>query len=413
MFPVIRTIVLSVLTGLASLSHAAPLSFTTALDLAERQSPKLAANAAAIAATRAAAIPAGALPDPRLLAGIDNFPISGPAAGRLQADFMTMQRIGVMQELPHAEKRRARQGVAAAAIDVANAQQRIDRLGVRRDTALAWLDLYYFQRKVSLIDDLEHENALLAQVVLSQIASGRAQAADAVAPKQEAAQLADRRDDLSRDLAQASAKLRQLVGLSTIDGLAGDPPALAIDAQHLRGHLQRHPELLAFSAESRRAEAEVAEARSLKKVDWGVELVYQRRAPQFGDMVSVQFTFDLPVSPATRQDPVVAAKRRELERLDALRERLVRDHTVELEGLLAEHAALTRQLERARQTALPLAEQKVSLQTASYQAGKVDLSAVLAARRDRIEQRLRVVELEGGRARVAARLHYAYGEDEP
>ncbi|MBB0025164.1 TolC family protein [Ralstonia pickettii] len=411
MYSLIRRTVLPVLAGLASLAQAAPLSFTSALDLAERQSPKLAANAAAIDAARSAAIPAGALPDPKVFAGIDNFPVSGPDAGRLQADFMTMQKIGVMQEVPNADKRRAREAVAAASVDVASAQRRVDRLAVRRDAALAWLDLYYLQRKQALFADLDHENTLLGQIVQAQIASGRAQAADAVAPKQEAAQLADSRDDLARDLMQASAKLRQLIGGGADDGLVGAPPAFEVNAQHLRGHLQQHPELLAFAAETRKAQAEVTEAQSMKKSDWGVELAYQRRAPQFGNMVSIQFTFDLPVSPATRQDPLIAAKQRELDRIDAEREGMLRTQATELENLLAEYDALSRQLERAKQIALPLAEQKVALQTASYQAGKGDLSAVLAARRERIEQRLRIVELEAGQARAGARLHYAYGED--
>lgn len=411
MYSLIRRTVLPVLAGLASLAQAAPLSFTSALDLAERQSPKLAANAAAIDAARSAAIPAGALPDPKVFAGIDNFPVSGPDAGRLQADFMTMQKIGVMQEVPNADKRRAREAVAAASVDVASAQRRVDRLAVRRDAALAWLDLYYLQRKQALFADLDHENTLLGQIVQAQIASGRAQAADAVAPKQEAAQLADSRDDLARDLMQASAKLRQLIGGGADDGFVGAPPAFEVNAQHLRGHLQQHPELLAFAAETRKAQAEVTEAQSMKKSDWGVELAYQRRAPQFGNMVSIQFTFDLPVSPATRQDPLIAAKQRELDRIDAEREGMLRTQATELENLLAEYDALSRQLERAKQIALPLAEQKVALQTASYQAGKGDLSAVLAARRERIEQRLRIVELEAGQARAGARLHYAYGED--
>lgn len=411
MYSLIRRTVLPVLAGLASLAQAAPLSFTSALDLAERLSPKLAANAAAIDVARSAAIPAGALPDPKVFAGIDNFPVSGPDAGRLQADFMTMQKIGVMQEVPNADKRRAREAVAAASVDVASAQRRVERLTVRRDAALAWLDLYYQQRKQALFAELDHENSLLAQIVQAQITSGRAQAADAVAPKQEAAQLADRRDDLARDLAQASAKLRQFVGGSADDGLVGDPPAFEVDANRLRGHLHQHPELLAFAAATRKAGAEVTEAQSMKKSDWGVELAYQRRAPQFGNMVSIQFTFDLPVSPATRQEPLIAAKQRELERIDAERDGMVRDHTAELESLLAEYATLARQLERAEQTSLPLAEQKVSLQTASYQAGKGDLSTVLTARRERIDQRLRIIELEAGQARAAARLHYAYGED--
>ncbi|MBC3868621.1 TolC family protein [Undibacterium oligocarboniphilum] len=411
MSPLIRRTVLTILAGLANLVQAAPLSFATALDLAERHSPRLAASTAMMAAARSAVVPAGTLPDPKVFAGIDNFPVSGPDAGRLQADFMTMQKIGVIQEVPNADKRHAREAVAAAGVGVAAAQQRVDHLSVRRETALAWLNLYYLQRKKALFIELDHENILLGQVVQAQIANGRAQVADALAPKQEAVQLADRRDDLARDEEQARSRLRQFIGVVADDGLSDDPPTFDIDAQHLRGHLHQHPELMAFAAETRKTEAEVAEAQSMKKSDWGVELAYQRRAPQFGNMVSIQFTFDLPVSPATRQDPLIAAKQRELDRIDAERDSMVRGHTAELESLLAEYATLTRQLERARQTALPLAEQKVSLQTASYQAGKSDLSAVLAARRERIEQRMRIVELEAGLTRTAARLHYAYGED--
>lgn len=406
-----RKVVLPLLlAGLASLAQAAPLSFTTALELAERQSPKLAATTAQIDAARSAAIPAGALPDPKVFAGIDNFPVSGPDAGRLQADFMTMQKIGVMQDLPNADKRRAREAVAAAGVDVAEAQRQVDRLAVRRDTATAWLDLYYLQRKDALFTELDRENAILAQTVKAQIASGRAQPADAVAPQQEAAQIADRRDDLASAQAKARSKLRQFVGSAADDTLAGDPPSLDIDVQHLRGHLHQHPELLAFAAETRKAEAEVSEAQSIKKSDWGVELAYQRRAPQFGNMVSIQFTFDLPVSPSTRQEPLIVAKQRELDRIDAERENMRRQHTRELDSDLAEYATLSRQLERARQTTLPLLEQKVMLQTASYQGGKGDLSAVLMARRERIDQRLRIIDLENSQASVAARLYFAYGE---
>ncbi|MFZ5606381.1 MAG: TolC family protein [Pseudomonadota bacterium] len=399
------------LAGAVGLAQAGTLSFTAALEQAERQSPKLAAINAQIDAARSAAISAGALPDPKIFAGIDSFPVSGPEAGRLQADFMTMQKIGVMQDVPNADKRRARKAVAAAGVEVAEARRRAERLAVRRDTAMAWLELYYLQRKEALFAELDLENAILTQTVKAQIASGRAQAADAVVPQQEAVEIADRRDDLSSAQAQARSRLRQFVGRAADDLLTGDPPNLVIDAQHLRGILHRHPELLVFAAETHKAEAELGEARSTKKPDWGIELAYQRRAPQFGNMVSIQFTFDLPVSPSTRQEPLIVAKQRELDRIDAERENMLREHASELESDLAEYVALSRQLERARQVTLPLLEQKVMLQTASYQGGKGDLAVVLMARRERIEQRLRIIDLENSLARVAARLYFAYEEN--
>lgn len=400
------------LAGLADLVHAAPLSFTAALDLAERQSPSLAANAAQIRAAQAAAIPAGALPDPKLFVGIDNYPVSGMDRWRLESDSMTMQKIGVMQEFPNAAKRRAREEIAVANAGMAEAQQQVARLKLRRDTAQAWLRRYYLERQTMLFDELEHENRVLAEAVRAQIAGGRAQAADAVLPRQEAAQLADRRDDLARDMAKAHASLRRVVGDEGDQALAGAAPVFPVDAEPLHRHLHQHPELQAFVAETRKADAEVREAAALKKPDWGVELAYQRRAPEFGDMISIQFTLDLPVSPATRQDPLIAAKQHELARIDAEREAMLREHGNELDNSLAEYAALSRQADRAKYNALPLAQEKVKLQTASYQAGKGDLAAVLAARRELIDQRLKVIDLEGQRATVAAQLHFAYGEIE-
>ena len=407
----ISSTLLALLAGMSGLAHAGPLSFNAALDIAERQSPNLASNRAQIQAAQASAIPAGALPDPKIFTGIDNYPVSGPDRGRLNADSMTMQKIGVMQEFPNAAKRQARVAVAEASIETAEAQRQVERLKLRRATALAWLNRYYLERKIALFDNLDKENQLWAEAVRAQVASGRTQIADSVMPKQEAVQLADRRDDLIRDLVKAKAGLRRYVGGEADEPLVDALPALNIDAAYLREHLHRHPELQAFTAETRKAEAEVREAQAMKKSDWGVELAYQRRDARFGNMVSVQFTFEIPVSPSTRQDPRIAAKQQELYRIDADREAMLRDHTNELENDLADYQTLTRQLERANQTALPLAQQKVDLQYAGYRSGKSDLTTVLTARREIVDQRLKIIDIEAQRTAMAAQLYFAYGED--
>jgi len=90
---------------------------------------------------------------------------------------------------------------------------------------------------------------------------------------------------------------------------------------------------------------------------------------------------------------------------------MLRDHTNELENDLADYQTLTRQLERANQTALPLAQQKVDLQYAGYRSGKSDLTTVLTARREIVDQRLKIIDIEAQRTAMAAQLYFAYGED--
>ncbi len=59
---------------------------------------------------------------------------------------------------------------------------------------------------------------------------------------------------------------------------------------------------------------------------------------------------------------------------------------------------------------MPLAEEKASLATAGYRAGKLQLDEVLGARQQLIEARLRQLDLLGSLAQVAARLYFTYEE---
>lgn len=405
-------LVLGSMTGW-SMASADTLGFKEALNLAEQQSPSLAANTARINAAQSTAVAAGALPDPKLVTGLDNYPVTGSERGQLYADFMTMQRVGLMQDVPNAIKRQARKEVAQADILLAQAERKIIRLKVRQETALAWLNVYYLERKTSLFDQLDQENHLLDLAVRAQVASGHGTPADLVLPRMEAAAQADRRDDLARDIRKARSNLTREVGPLGEATLTGTPPPMSVDATHLRTHVHHHPDLMIFDDQTRKAESEVHEARAEKHSDWGVEMDYEHRAPQFGDMVSVQFTFSLPISPHARQDPIIAAKTREINRITEEREAMLRDHINEVDNLLADYDALTHQWQRNQETTLPLSQTKVNLLTAEYRSGQADLASLVAARRDLLDQKIKRIDLENARMNAAIELNFATGEDQP
>ncbi|MGE8066440.1 TolC family protein [Pseudomonas sp. NPDC089569] len=395
---------------LALPSLAATLTLDEALRLAENNAPTLIAQDANIQAASSAAIPAGELPDPRLVMGVQNYPIGGPDRWSIDQDFMTMQMVGVRQEMPNSDKRKARIEVADAAVDKAVAQRRVERLNVRQSTALAWISSFSVERKEALFEDLYKDNRLLADAVRAQIAGGRAQPADAVTPRQEAAQLAEQQDDLIRQRALARAALKRWIGSAGSDTPVGGLPEWPVDASGYSHKLQHHPELAAFAPMTREAQAKVNEAVSEKQSDWSWELDYQHRGREFGDMVSVQFSWDLPLFPGSRQNPRIAAKQAELSQLEAQREALSREHTQQLESELADYERLNRAVQRSRESLLPLAREKVELSMASYRSGKGDLNAVVTARRELIEARLKQIDTEEQRALSSARLYFAYGE---
>lgn len=394
-----------------TVSHA--LTYDEALRLAESRAAQLKARENTVAAAQSARLSAGQLPDPKLLLGIDNLPVSGPDAWSLTQDFMTMQRIGVMQEFPNGDKREASRRLAQANIARADAELQIERLAVQRETALAWLRVYFLQQKTALLDELGTENSLRMSSATTQLAAGQGKASDGLLARQEAVALADLRDDLERDLVKARATLARWVGRAASTQASGVPPSLTLPETHLRYAMEHHPDLAIFNSQEDAARAEVAMSEAAKKSDWGVELAYQRRGPAFGDMISVQVSVDLPLFPKTRQNPQIAAKQQELARVGAERETMVRQHTEELDGMLAERVALTRQIERMDSDWLPLGRQKVELATAGYRAGQEPLASVLDARKFIIDSRMRRIDLEARRTEVDAGLHYLATEQQP
>ena len=96
--------------------------------------------------------------------------------------------------------------------------------------------------------------------------------------------------------------------------------------------------------------------------------------------------------------------------LDAEREASVREHAAVLDSELADFERLTSALKRQRDVLLPLAAEKVDLAMADWQGGRGTLSDVINARRERIDAKLKLIQINGERSEMAARLYYAYGE---
>src|SRR5205814_5314794 len=133
---------------------------------------------AAIDASRHMAVAAGQLPDPMLRAGIDNLPITGPDRFSLGNDFMTMRRVGVMQELTRGEKRRLRSERFMLEAEKTLAEKTGTVAQIQRDTALAWLDRYYAEAMARVIDEQMAQSRLEIEAAESAYRSGRGNQAD-------------------------------------------------------------------------------------------------------------------------------------------------------------------------------------------------------------------------------------------
>ena len=409
--PIPFAVLLSLLWLLrVSASFAQTLSFDDALAAALREAPELRADSALIEAARHETVPAGELPDPQLVLGLDNVPVEGDDRFSTGNDFMTMQRIGLMQEFTNPAKRKARAEQANAQVEVMRADERIQRQAVLRETALAWIARYTWEQQLAQVAHLQSENALLEGVVRAQLAAANATALDALLPQEEAAGIAALRDEMAAGREQSIAELRRWVGAAAELPLSGEVPAWPVDGGALRNRLLQHPELLGFTSQERALDADIAAARADKYPDWDVEFAWLERGSGFDDMAMLEVRVDLPVFADSRQNPAIASQRAKRVALEARRESSLREHIAVLEAEFANYRRLQQAGLRFSEVLLPLADRKVDLALESWRGDTGTLADVINARRARIATRLEAIANTGALRESAARLHYAYAD---
>jgi len=129
----------------------AQLSLPDVQRRAVERSRQVAAQDAAVTASREMAVAAAQLPDPVLKLGVDNLPINGPERFSLTRDFMTMRRIGLMQELTREKKRELRGQKFEREADKSTAEKDAAIAAIQRDSAIAWLERYYAEAMAAVL----------------------------------------------------------------------------------------------------------------------------------------------------------------------------------------------------------------------------------------------------------------------
>ena len=396
----------------AQAAQAGPLTFDAALDRAASNAPSLRAREASVSAARSVAIASDRLPDPTLDVTLRDFPVTGPDAFSLNRDNFTATQIGVTQQFINPSKRHARLGRAEAAIGMAEADAMVEARTVRLATALAWIDLYYAQKRLDRLSLLESSLGDLQATVTARLASGSARPSQAFEPDQLRAQIADRRAGVRAEIARARAQLVRYTG-DPDPQTAGDPPDLAIDETGLRARLDSLPALRALDARATAADADVRLAAADRRPDWRVGAAYARREPAFGDLVTLTVSIDLPLFGGKRQQPRIAAAGDLATGARLDREAGLHEWAAQLDGDLAEHAMHHARLTNARDNLVPLAKRRGELDLVSYRAGRLDLGTALLSTLTLAEAEVDLLDREAEVARDAVRINMTYGEDRP
>lgn len=372
--------------------------------LALAVNPAISSAAAHVDATRARIAPAGARPDPLLMAGIQNFPISQPGF----SDFMTMKMIGVSQSLPYPGKLGLRTRAATDEARAAESELASVRLDVSQAVEDAYYDLAFLDRAMQIVARNEAMLGSLAVVTQAQYASGTGAQADVLRVRMETARLSSQAAGLAEARRAALARLNASLDRpsdspvsapvipdriaraavpdsgtvvhftsAALGARVSDSPLLPLDSLQALA-IRYSPMLQAHEAEIRAQAARVELARKEHLPDVDVSLQYGERRNR-GDMVSAVVTIPIPLQRGRKQDAEAAAAHAELDALEA-------GHRAAVDALRSELAAAVSDVERSRtQIALtttaiiPQARATLASATAGYQSGRVTFTSVIDA----------------------------------
>ena len=368
-------------------------------------SPTVRATDARVDAARARRGPAGARPDPMLMAGVQNVPVSDPGF----ADEMSMKMVGIEQTLPYPGKLPLRVSAADAELRAAQAEADAARLAVQRDLREAYYELAYLDRALANAGRSQAVVGSLIPAAEASYGAGSGAQRDVLGARTAAAQIAveatalaeARRAALARvnaalarpsetpidapvipaSLARAavpdSASRVEFVSTALAARL-GDSPLPPLDSLQ-RLALAHNPMLRAHEARIAAQEAREALARREHRPDVGVSLQYGQRAG-LPDMVTAVVSVPLPVQKGRRQDALAAEAAAEVR---ALHE----EHAAEANRLRAEVARLVSDAERDRaqlalyaRAIMPQARAATAAATAQYEAGRGEFGALLESR---------------------------------
>jgi len=401
-----------VLLALAPASYAQSIGYEEALRAAVSEQPQVRARELQLEARRSVADAADELPDPRLRAGIQNLPVTGPAAFEIDRQLPTQIQVGVEQDIPNLAERHARARVAAADIDLASAQLTLAQLMARLGAGEAWISLAYTQQALNVTDDALRQIERLVPLARSAVAAGSARPAESLEIRRAVLEVEDVRTRLEGDLDAAQAMLARYAAVQ--DAVAtGAIPGADVDAERLRATLELNPDIILAIAQVRQADARIDLARSEKRPDFGINLSYGRRDPMFGDVVSVMGSITLPIFAGRRQNPRIAAAEAEASAAQAIQLDRLRELQAQFEADLAAWRSAYRQWQRATEELLPLAQSRADLESASFAANRAELLDVIEAIKALALLQIEILEREEATVEAATTLRLTYTEFQP
>lgn len=381
-------------------------------------SPALKAAQARLDAANARIAPAGARPDPMLIAGIQNLPITSGRRGAPDAhgtpapgpgpEPMTMRVIGVSQTLPYPGKLTLQTRAARGERAAVEAELESVRLDVALEVKREYYALAFIDRALEIVSRTHAVLGDLITAAEAQYSVGRGAQADVLRSRVEAALLGEQASDLLEQRRAAAARLNALLdrpsdaalgaarigeriaraaipdsatgvrfASAALGARAVDSPILPLDSLQalailaspmLRAHQRR--------IDAQRTRVALARKAHLPNVD--LALSYGQR-PGLPDMVTATVSIPLALQKGRKQSAEIAGAEADLAAIEAEHHGAVNELRARVARRVADLERARTQLAIALRALLPQTRATLSSAASSYQVGRVDFASLVDA----------------------------------
>ncbi len=349
------------------------------------------------------------LPDPTLMAGVANFPVSG---GGLSSEAMTMTQIGIHQSFPRRESRNIEQRMFKAQSLESSQKAEQRSLDVRESVQRAWLDVFYWTQAEQVVTDTKPLFADLVSVSQSLYELGRKGQKDYLQASLELTRIDDRLLMVQQEKEQAKARLSQWIGQAAQREVSRNLPAVRTlpDIADLIANLNDHPAVQSVDAEWSMKDNAVALAEQKFKPTLGLDFGYGYRSGRMADgsplsdMVSLQVSVDLPFFGRSRQNKELSAALGERQAMSAKHELILRQMSADLRAEYIRYQQLDSRIALYESSVIELADQGANAALIAYRSDAGDFNDLVRGRIQVLDAHLDLIQLQVWQAQSAARL---------
>jgi outer membrane protein TolC len=393
----------------ASAQHDIPLTIAEAEKLALASEPGQQSLRARAASLEEQAVVAGALPDPMLRVGLNNYPIQ---SGGFTTEGMTNAGAVYRQAFPRGDTRSLSERKFNRLADAQTREADARGDDVLAAARVAWLDLYYWSRAGELVRESRPFFDDLATITRSLYAVGRRNQQDVLRAELELSRLDDRLIDIERQQLRARAQLREWIGDEAGRRVADKLPQWddAPPLEDLLAALRAHPALQAADARIAAQDTGVELAEQRSKPGWSLDVGYSYRNGYLpsgdprSDFVTVGVTVDLPFFRSKSVDSTLSAALQDRTAALAEKERLRRSLESRLAAEYARWQELSRRLDLYEERILVQAGDHAQAALLAYQNDRGDFADVMRGYIDDLNTRIDYVRLNVEREQAYAML---------